>query len=151
VRERIVKTKQRFPAFGLRKVRDFLHRFDGLKVSASGVRRTLDAAGMREPVPVRRKRKIPSVRSFERAKPGELWQTDITSFLLTRHSQRVYAGWASQAATDEGRRECGDGPAERPEEALETGPGAGEGERDPEESRRSPEGSAGQPGREARS
>jgi transposase InsO family protein len=30
------------------------------------------------------------VRRFERARPGELWQSDITSFLLTRHRQRVY-------------------------------------------------------------
>ena len=31
-----------------------------------------------------------SPQRFERARAGELWQSDITTFLLTRHSQRVY-------------------------------------------------------------
>ena len=29
-------------------------------------------------------------RRFERARPGELWQTDITSFVLRRQGRRVY-------------------------------------------------------------
>ncbi len=92
VRAEIVRTKHRFPSFGLRKVRDFLLRFQGVKVSAGTVRNTLREAGVSPPAPVRkrRRRKPMPPRRFERARPGELWQSDITSFLLHRHSQRVY-------------------------------------------------------------
>jgi transposase-like protein len=87
----ILRIKQRFPLFGLRKVRDYLLRFVGVRVSASQVRSTLAEAGI-PPIPLVRKRhrSADQVRRFERARPGELWQSDITSFLLARHSQRVY-------------------------------------------------------------
>jgi transposase InsO family protein len=91
IAQEILRIKQRFPSFGLRKVRDYLFRFVGIRVSKSHVRSTFAAAGV-EPTPVVRKRHraADQVRRFERARPGELWQSDITSFLLTRHSQRVY-------------------------------------------------------------
>ena len=92
VRKEIARTKRRFPTFGLRKVRDFLGRFHGVKVSVGSVRKTLQEAGIEsEPAPKRKpRRKAKPPRRFERARPGELWQSDITSFLLTRHSRRVY-------------------------------------------------------------
>jgi len=91
VRAEIVRTKERFPLFGWRKVRDFLRRFQGVDVSSGTVARTLKAEGF-EALPVKRKRHRSSdkIRRFERAHPGELWQTDITSFVLRRHSTRVY-------------------------------------------------------------
>ena len=92
VHEEIVRTKKRFPSFGLKKVRDFLARFQGVAVSTGTVARTLDAHAI-ERLPkhvARTKKKRPLPRRFERALPSELWQTDITSFLLTRHSTRVY-------------------------------------------------------------
>jgi len=87
----ILRIKQRFPLFGLRKVRDYLLRFVGVRVSASQVRSTLAEAGV-APIPLVRKRhrSTDRVRRFERSRPGELWQSDITSFLLARHHQRVY-------------------------------------------------------------
>ena len=86
----IVRTKRRFPDFGLRRVRDFLARFHGMRVSAGSVRRTLDEAGI-DPLPApKRRRKSRQPRFFERARPGELWQSDITSFVLPRHGTRVY-------------------------------------------------------------
>jgi len=86
----IVRTKHRFPDFGLRRVRDFLSRFHGVKVSAGSVARTLSDAGI-EPLPApKRRRKSRQPRFFERARPGELWQSDITSFVLPRHGTRVY-------------------------------------------------------------
>lgn len=87
----IVRTKQRFPDFGWRKVRDFLKRFQGVETTTATVARTLKAEGF-EPLPQRRKQKRSTdrVRRFERSHPGELWQTDITSFVLRRHSTRVY-------------------------------------------------------------
>jgi transposase InsO family protein len=91
VRSEIQRTKKRFPTFGMRKVRDFLARFLGIRVSLGSVHRTLHDAGMADP-PVRpkRRRKKSLPRRFERAKPGELWQSDITSYVLRRHSTRVY-------------------------------------------------------------
>jgi transposase InsO family protein len=92
VHEEIVRTKTRFPSFGLKKVRDFLRRFQGVEVSTGTVARTLDAHRIeRRPKSAPRVRKKPPLpRRFERAHAGDLWQTDITSFLLTRHSTRVY-------------------------------------------------------------
>ena len=91
VREEIAETKRRHPRFGMRKVRDWLRRFRGIRVSAGTVQKTLRerdlADGPDRPKP-KRKHKPP--RRFERARPMQLWQSDITSFLLTRHSQRVY-------------------------------------------------------------
>jgi hypothetical protein len=41
----IVRTKRRFPTFGLKKVRDFLKRFGGQSVSTGSVRKVLAAEG----------------------------------------------------------------------------------------------------------
>jgi transposase InsO family protein/transposase-like protein len=91
VREEIARTKRRFPDFGLRKVRDWLLRFRGIRVSAGTVRSALDERGLASPPPKRRVRRgARAVRRFERARPMQLWQTDITSYVLTRHSTRVY-------------------------------------------------------------
>lgn len=91
LREEIARTKRQFPDFGLKKVRDFLWRFRGLKVSTGSVAKTLRAQGIAgTPKAKTKSRKRPLVRRFERAKPLDLWQSDITSFVLTRHSQRVY-------------------------------------------------------------
>lgn len=91
VQGEIVRVKRDFPDFGLRKVRDFLWRFRGMKVSAGGVRSVLERSGVERtplPRPTRRKPSLP--RRFERALPMQMWQSDITQFLLTRDSRRVY-------------------------------------------------------------
>ena len=90
MREEIEEVQRKYPDFGLRKIRDFLARFHGVRVSAGSVRNTLQERGVDTSRPRKRRRKIQPPRRFERAKAGELWQTDITSFVLTRHSQRVY-------------------------------------------------------------
>ncbi len=91
VRAEITRTKRRFPEFGMRKVRDFLRRFQGVSVSEGSVRKVLREEGI-EPAPQVKKRRKKShpPRRFERAKPGQLWQSDITSFVLRRHHTRVY-------------------------------------------------------------
>ena len=91
LQKEIIKTKQENPTFGLRKVRDFLHRFEGLKVSTGTIRKTL----VEENIPLvevvkKRRRSSDKIRHFERARPMQLWQTDITSYVLARHGQRVY-------------------------------------------------------------
>jgi transposase InsO family protein len=92
VKRAILETKHKHPDFGLRKVRDVLLRFCGIRVSAGSVRKTLNEQGIAPlPIPTKRPKRRPMPpRRFERARPGELWQSDITSFLLRRHSQRVY-------------------------------------------------------------
>ncbi|MFA6236463.1 MAG: DDE-type integrase/transposase/recombinase [Bacteriovorax sp.] len=91
LQKEIIKTKLENPMFGLRKVKDFLHRFEGLKVSTGTIRKTL----VDEKIPLvevikKRRRSSDKIRTFERAKPMQLWQTDITSYVLSRHSQRAY-------------------------------------------------------------
>ena len=91
LQKEIIKTKLENPMFGLRKVRDFLQRFEGLKVATGTIRKTL----IEEKIPLvevvkKRRRSLDKIRTFERARPMQLWQTDITSYVLARHSQRVY-------------------------------------------------------------
>jgi transposase InsO family protein len=59
-------------------------------VSAGSVRKVLKAEVLHEPLPKARRKRREIVRRFERSKPGELWQTDITSYVLTRSRVRVY-------------------------------------------------------------
>ncbi len=90
VREEIVRTKRRFPGWGLRRIRDVLARFRGVGVPVNKIREVVREEGLETPRPVRRRRGPDRVRRFERARPGELWQSDITSYVLARHRQRVY-------------------------------------------------------------
>jgi len=89
--EVIIKTKTSNPTFGLRKVKNFLNRFEGLKVSTGAISRVLKEENIPLVEVVRKqKRSSDRVRSFERAIAMQLWQTDITSFVLARNGTRVY-------------------------------------------------------------
>ena len=92
VRALIIKIRTENEEYGAQRVVDDLNRFHGVKVSASVVRKILKENGIAgQPFPHRRKRaksKLP--RRFERSKPGEMWQSDITSFVLRRQGRRVY-------------------------------------------------------------
>lgn len=91
VHDEIARTKLRFPDFGLKRIRDFLARFHGVSVSTGTVARTLDAREIeRAPPPTPRKRRRELPRRFERALANDLWQTDITSFVIGRSRLRVY-------------------------------------------------------------
>src|SRR5688572_12115941 len=110
VQEEILHTQRRFPDFGQRKLVQWLMRFRGVRASTGSVARVLRANDV-DPQPVtkahRQKSHLP--RRFERSRPGELWQSDITSFVLRRHGLRVYltvflddfsryvVGWALEA------------------------------------------------------
>lgn len=89
--QEIIKTKTENPMFGLRKVKNFLNRFEGLKVSTGAIARVLKD----ENIPLvevtkKRTRSSDRIRRFERAKSMQLWQTDITSYVLARNGTRVY-------------------------------------------------------------
>jgi transposase InsO family protein len=91
LREGIKQVKEQFPDFGMRKVGAFLARFKGLKASRPQIKRVVEEEQLpKGKTAEKRWRNKPVIRRFERSKPGELWQTDITSFVLPRHSQRVY-------------------------------------------------------------
>ncbi|MGH9388959.1 MAG: transposase, partial [Vicinamibacteria bacterium] len=83
--------RKRFPTFGWKKIRDFLARFVGVRVSTGSVRKTLRAENLpRQAPPKRRRRRPPKVKTFERSRPGDLWQTDITYLYLPGDSRPLY-------------------------------------------------------------
>jgi len=86
----IVAAKREQPRAGLRRIRDLLRRFLGLSVSTGAVRRVLKDHGLHDPDPPRARKRRPLPRRFERARPGQLWQSDITSYVLARPGRRVY-------------------------------------------------------------
>jgi transposase InsO family protein len=93
VKEQIWRAKEENPEYGTRSVRNFLWRFRGVKVSGGAVRKTLREGNYGPASPRHKKRRVrkkPKIQRFERALPMQLWQTDITSLILARHSQRVY-------------------------------------------------------------
>ena len=80
VKEEIVAVRRAHPTLGWKRLRTWLWRFAGLAVSTSSVRRVAAAAGLpsTEPAVAPRRAKKKPPRRFERARPGELWQSDIT-------------------------------------------------------------------------
>jgi transposase InsO family protein len=85
----ILMLKQSHPEWGCQRISDMLLRGPALPASASTVARVLHEAGyemVQEPT-----RSHPDkVRRFERARPNQLWQTDLFTFLLKRQNRRVY-------------------------------------------------------------
>lgn len=91
VQEGIIEIKQKEPSYGLKRIKQWMYRFRGVKVSTGSIRKTMKAEGLANAQRPRRKRKSPDkVRRFERAKPMQLWQSDITQFTLGPASMRVY-------------------------------------------------------------
>src|SRR6185437_10087937 len=91
IRQEIAQAKLENPYFGLKKVRDLLVRFRGVRVSTGTIRKTIREENLPSLPPEKKHpKRHPVVQRFERARPMQMWQTDITSFVLTRHSQRVY-------------------------------------------------------------
>ncbi len=79
VRAAVASVQRRFPDFGLKRVRHFIRRFVGLRVSTGSVRKVRREEGLPTAAPrPRAKRRQPPPRRFERSKPGLLWQSDIT-------------------------------------------------------------------------
>lgn len=75
---------------GVGKIQGLLYRMGFLKVSKGTVGKVLKAQLPQRPKAHKRRRNKPAkVRNFERARPNELWQTDIMTFML-RGQYRVY-------------------------------------------------------------
>jgi transposase InsO family protein len=88
-RRTILMLKEANPTWGCQRISDMLLRGPALPASASAVAQVLHDAGYQlEEVPTRPH--PDKVRSFERAQPGQLWQTDLFTFVLKRQNRRVY-------------------------------------------------------------
>ncbi|MEK6988343.1 MAG: DDE-type integrase/transposase/recombinase, partial [Candidatus Thermoplasmatota archaeon] len=85
----ILMMKEANPEWGVQRISDMLLRGPALYASPSAVARVLHEAGYvyeettTHPHP-------DHIRSFERAKPNELWQTDLFTFMLKRQNRRVH-------------------------------------------------------------
>src|SRR5262245_48960146 len=88
-RRAILMLKQANTEFGCQKISDLLLRGPALPASPAAVARVLHEAGYQlEEVTTRPH--PDHVRSFERARPNQLWQTDLFTFVLKRQNRRVY-------------------------------------------------------------
>ena len=85
----IVMLKQAHPDWGCQRISDELVRGPALAASSSAVARVLHEAGYQ--MEERRTQPHPDkVRRFERAKPNQLWQTDLFTFVLKRQNRRLH-------------------------------------------------------------
>jgi transposase InsO family protein len=85
----ILLLKDAHPEWGVQRISDELVRGPALPASAAAVARVLHEAGYvlidrpTDPHPEK-------VQHFERARPNQLWQTDLFTFVLKRQNRRVY-------------------------------------------------------------
>jgi transposase InsO family protein len=88
-RRTILMLKESNPDWGCQRISDMLVRGPALPASPTAVARVLKEAGYElEEVPTHRH--PDRVRRFERARPNQLWQTDLFTFVLKRQNRRVY-------------------------------------------------------------
>lgn len=85
----ILMLKQAHPDWGCERISDMLVRGPALPASPNAVARVLKEAGY-ELVEQPTRPHPDHVRSFERAKPNQLWQTDLFTFVMKRQNRRVY-------------------------------------------------------------
>lgn len=88
-RRSILMLKDDHPEWGCQRISDVLTRGPGLGASPGAVARVLKDEGY-ELVDEQTQRHPDHVRRFERAKPNQLWQTDLFTFMLKRQNRRVY-------------------------------------------------------------
>ena len=85
----ILLLKQTHPDWGCERISHMLLRGPALPASPKAVSHVLHDAGYElHETPTRSHRE--QVRHFERARPNQLWQTDLFSFVLKRQNRRVY-------------------------------------------------------------
>ena len=88
-RRTIVMLKQVHPEWGCQRISDELLRGPALAAGAAAVARVLHEAGYQmEQQATRPHREQP--RRFERARPNQLWQTDLFTFVLKGQNRRLY-------------------------------------------------------------
>lgn len=82
VTQSIIDLKKENPGYGIRRISDVLKRFFLVKASPSTVQRTLRDQGLNTPVKKKPKKNPSKPRFFERARPNQMWQSDILTFRL---------------------------------------------------------------------
>lgn len=88
-RRAILLMKQAHPEWGCERIHDMLVRTQGYGASAGAIGHLLKEEGYEvESQPTRPHPE--RVRRFERARPNQLWQTDLFTFLLKRENRRVW-------------------------------------------------------------
>lgn len=88
-RRAILMLKESHPDWGCQRISDALVRGPALPASAAAVARVLHEAGYAlEETPTRSHEE--PIQRFERARPNQLWQTDLFTFMLKRQNRRVY-------------------------------------------------------------
>jgi transposase InsO family protein len=88
-RRAILMMKEAHPDWGVERISALLLRGPALPACPQAVARVLHEAGYEaEEVPTHSH--PDHVRSFERARPNQLWQTDLFTFVLKRQNRRVY-------------------------------------------------------------
>jgi transposase InsO family protein len=85
----ILMLKESNPSWGCQRISDMLLRGPALPACPSTVARILKDAGY-ETVDESTRPHPDKVRSFERAVPNQLWQSDLFTFVLKRQNRRVY-------------------------------------------------------------
>jgi transposase InsO family protein len=85
----ILMLKQANPEWGCQRISDMLVRGPALPASPSAVAKVLHEAGF-ELEEVTTRPHPDQIRRFERARPNQLWQTDLFTFILKRQNRRVY-------------------------------------------------------------
>jgi transposase InsO family protein len=88
-RRTILMIKKEHPEYGCERISFLLLRGPALAASPGTVAKVLQDAGyVLSEEPTHKHREF--VRRFERARPNQLWQTDLFTFLLKRQNVRVY-------------------------------------------------------------
>ncbi|MBC2733173.1 MAG: helix-turn-helix domain containing protein [Desulfobacteraceae bacterium] len=77
VQEKITEIKKAQPGYGSRRISDVLRRFFLIKASPSSVHKTLSQQGLITRPRAKPKKNPAKPRFFERARPNQLWQSDI--------------------------------------------------------------------------
>ena len=85
----ILMLKQAHPEWGCERIREVLLRGEGYSASPGAIAHLLRENGY-ELEEVATAPHEPPVQHFERARPNQLWQSDLFTFLLKRENRRVY-------------------------------------------------------------
>lgn len=86
----ILMLKREHPDWGSDRIRDMLLRSQGYGASSGAIQRVLIGAGYQVEAVATRPHPPKQTRRFERARPNQLWQTDLFTFLLKRENRRLY-------------------------------------------------------------
>ncbi len=85
----LMMMKQQHPEWGQDRIHSMLMHTEGFGASPGAIGRFLEEEGdVVEDVPT--KPHEPTVMRFERARPNQLWQTDLFTFVLKRGNRRVH-------------------------------------------------------------